>query len=508
MKVFSWVAFVAVAMFGSVAFAQPADTLTIGVEAPPLTMNPQGADTDPNMSMMTNIFDGLLRRNDDGELEPDLATSWERVDDKTWRFHLRKGVKFDNGNDFDWQDVRFTFKRLKNPKVSEYLNFGELVESVKPVDGDPWTIDITTTKSVPFFAQNLPQIFIMDKKSTQSRSEGEVGLHPIGTGPYRMTKWVKGSYLTFDAYEDYWGDAPAIKHVKVLPITEDSTRMAAISTGQVDILQGVPVTLIDAVKKRPGIEVIQRPGRRAFFLQMTNRKGTPTADLRVRKAIYMAIDSDAIIKSILHGHGKPAAQIPDPPTIGYSKNIKRLPYDPEKAKKLLAEAGYPDGFEITFTGTNENAISKQTEANIAAQLSRVGIKVNVDSVPKAIFYSKLAGHKLDFYIFGWFDGAYDFGRTFSKLMHGVSDKGGYGSANGGSFGIKALDEQFATANSIIDPDKRKKALQKLNEMAARDVAFIPLYYKENDYAVNIDRKIDFTPRADTWLVFKNMSFKQ
>src|SRR5690625_2534166 len=150
-----------------------------------------------------------------------------------------------------------------------------------------------------------------------------------------------------------------------------------------------------------------------------------------------------------------------------------------------------------FPTRRSSDLSKQTEANIAAQLSRVGIKVKVDSVPKAIFYSKLAGHKLDFYIFGWFDGAYDFGRTFSKLMHGVSDKGGYGSANGGSFGIKALDEQFATANSIIDPDKRKKALQKLNEMAARDVAFIPLYYKENDYAVNTDRKIDFTPRADT-----------
>src|SRR5699024_2410111 len=181
-----------------------------------------------------------------------------------------------------------------------------------------------------------------------------------------------------------------------LPTTEDATRMAAISTGQFDILQGVPVTLSEAVKKRPDVKIIQRPGRRAFFLQMTNRQGTPTADVRVRKAIYMAIDDDAIIGSILHGHGKPAAQIPDPPTIGYSKNIKRLPYDPEKAKKLLAEAGYPDGFEITFTGTNENSISKQTEANIAAQLSKVGIKVNVDSVPKAIFYSKLARHEMDF----------------------------------------------------------------------------------------------------------------
>src|SRR5699024_6646960 len=168
----------------------------------------------------------------------------------------------------------------------------------------------------------------------------------------------------------YWGEAPAIKHVKVLPITEDSTRMAAISTGQVDLLQGIPVKLAQAIEKNPNVTLVSRPGRRSIFLQLGNKEGTPTADVRVRKAIYLAIDEDAIIKNILHGHAKPASQIPDPPTIGYDKDIKRLSYNLEKAKKLLKEAGYADGFEITLTGPNDRYVEdKQIEATIATQLS-------------------------------------------------------------------------------------------------------------------------------------------
>lgn len=502
-------ALLAVGVGSTTAMAQQADTLSVGVAVGPQTMNPQGADTDSNMSIMTNVFDSLVRRDNSGDLQPDLATSWKRIDANTWRFHLRKGVKYQNGNDFDWKDVKFTFERMKNPQVSEFLNFGALVTSVKPVDDDKWTIDITTKEPVPYFVQNLPQIFIMDKESTKSRSQGEVGLHPIGTGPYKMTKWVKGSSLSLDAYDGYWGKAPSIKHVKVLPITEDSTRMAAISTGQVDLLQGIPVKLAQAIEKNPNVTLVSRPGRRSIFLQLGNKEGTPTADVRVRKAIYLAIDEDAIIKNILHGHAKPASQIPDPPTIGYDKDIKRLSYNLEKAKKLLKEAGYADGFEITLTGPNDRYVEdKQIEATIATQLSRAGIKVRVDSIPKAVFFPKVAEHKVDFYLIGWFDGAYDFGRTYAKLLHCVDDKAGYGGTNGASFCNKDMDKQFAKANSIVDPDERAKALQKLNVMAAKQVAFIPLHYQEDDYAVSKKSKLDFTPRADTWLVFSQMSTGQ
>lgn len=491
------------------AMAEGAGVLSVGVAAGPQTMNPQGADSDSNMSIMTNIFDSLVRRDSSGELQPDLATSWKRVDAHTWRFHLRQGVKYQNGNDFSWKDVQFTFKRLRNPQVSEYINFGTLVKSVKPVSGNESVIDITTKEPVPYFAQNLPQIFIMDKESTESRTQGEVGLHPIGTGPYAMIKWIKGSSLSFEAYDGYWGHKPYIEHVKVLPITEDSTRMAAISTGQVDLLQGIPVKLAQAIERNPNVTLVNRPGRRSIFLQLGNKKGTPTADVRVRKAIYLAIDEKAIIGNILHGHAKPASQIPDPPTIGYNKDIKRRSYNLEKAKKLLREAGYPDGFELTLSGPNDRYVEdKQIEATIATQLSRAGIKVHVDSIPKAVFFPKVAEHKVNFYLMGWFDGAYDFGRTYAKLLHCVNDTEGYGGTNGASFCNKKMDKQFAKANSIIDPDKRAAALRKLNAMAAKHVAFIPLHYQEDDYAVSKRSELNFTPRADTWLVFDKMNFGQ
>ncbi len=140
------------------------DLLTVAVSAPPHTMNPHGSDADSNLSIMSNIFEGLLQRTTEGKLEPALATSWKRIDENTWRFTLRKDVKFHNGNPFTWDDVKFSFERLKDPKVSEFLNFGALITSIEEVNGDPWTIDVKTREPVPFFVQNLHQVFIMDKE--------------------------------------------------------------------------------------------------------------------------------------------------------------------------------------------------------------------------------------------------------------------------------------------------------------------------------------------------------
>lgn len=505
-KVVSAIVLFAAATLALPAMAQPGDTLTIGVAAPPTTMNPHGRDADSNLSIMANIFNGLLQRNTQGKLEPALATSWERVDPLTWRFKLRQGVTFHNGNDFTWEDVKFTMNRLSDPKVSEFLAFGGLVDTVKPVDGDPWTIEIKTVRPVPFFAQNLPQVFIMDKESTQARSQGEVGLHPIGTGPYEFVKWVKGSYLKLHAYENYWGEQPSIENAVVRPITEASTRLAAIISGKVDILQGVPVSLIRVIKNNPKIKLINRPARRSIFLGMTNEEGEPTADLRVRKAMYMAINEQAIIDKVMFGHASPAAQIPDPATIGYSDDIERLPYNPEKARKLLAKAGYPDGFEITLTGPNDRYVQdEQIMAAIAGQLAKVGITVHVDAKPKAVYFPEVDEHELEFYLLGWFDGSYDFGRSYSKLLHTVDVEAGYGGVNGAAYSNPALDKLFAKSNQILDPAKREKALQRLNEKAMAQVAVIPLHYQENDYAVRKGLGIEFTPRADTWLIFKDMA---
>ncbi len=482
-----------------------AQSLVVAVDTPPRTMNPHGSDADANLSRMTNIFDGLLQRTGaDGTLAPALAEKFERLDDVTWKFYLRKGVTFHNGNPFTAEDVKFTFERLGNPEVSEFINTGNTLASVDIIDD--YTVVITTKMNIPWFANNMHQIFIMDKESTESRDPGDVGLNPIGTGAYKFVEWVKGSYLKLEANEDYWGGAPQIKQIEERPIKEASTRFAALVSGQVDLVSGVPVELYDKVKTNPKLDVVERPARRSIFLPLHNKPDTPLADIRVRQAIYMAINEDEIIEKIMRGHAAPAAQIPDPPTIGYNADIKRLPYDLEKAKALMKEAGYENGFEIKMTGPNDRYVNdaKIAEA-VAKYLAKIGIKVELDVKPKSIFFPEVDEGILDFYLIGWFDGTFDMGRTYFKLLHSRNEEKGFGGLNGTNFSDPEIDALLDSTANIVDPAERKGALEKLNKMAMDKIAVIPLHYQQDLYATQKGKGIQFTPRPDRWLVYKEMT---
>lgn len=231
------------------------------------------------------------------------------------------------------------------------------------------------------------------------------------------------------------------------------------------------------------------------------------ADIRVRKAIYMAINEDEIIEKIMRGHAAPAAQIPDPPTIGYNADIKRLPYDLEKAKALLKEAGYADGFEITLTGPNDRYVqdAKIAEA-VAKYLAKIGIKANLDVKPKSIFFPEVAQGKLEFYLIGWFDGTFDMGRTYFKLAHTRDEETGQGELNGAAYSDPEIDKLLESTADILDPQERGKVLQKLNKMAMVDkIVWIPLHYQEDLYAIQKGKGIKFSPRPDRWVVYKEIS---
>ncbi|GAI06079.1 unnamed protein product, partial [marine sediment metagenome] len=234
----------------------------------------------------------------------------------------------------------------------------------------------------------------------------------------------------------------------------------------------------------------------------------PGSDIRVRRAIYMAINEDEIIEKIMFGHAFPASQIPDPPTVGYDPTIKRLSYDPERAKILLAEAGFPDGFKMKLTGPNDRYVrDAQICEAVAKQLAKVGIEVELDTKPKAIFFPEVDEHKLDFYLIGWFDGSYDFGRSLSKLLHSVDVERGYGGLNGADYSDLTLDRLLEESAEIVDPALRAEKLRLLNRTAMEEkVAIIPLHYQEDSYAVYKGRGIKFTPRADTWILFREITF--
>ncbi len=508
MKRFLSVGVAVLAAVGIGTAARAASSLVVAVDTPPRMMNPHGDDSDAGLSYMANLFDGLLQRvGPDGKLVPALAERYEHPDLRTWKFYLRKGVKFHNGNPFTAEDVKFTFERLSDPEVSEFLNTGKAIESVEVLDD--YTVVIRTKEPIPWFANNLHQIFIMDKESTESRDPGDVMLHPIGTGAYKLKEWVKGSYVRLEANPDYWGGPPAIQSVEIRPITDASTRFAALVSGQVDLVTGVPVELFDKIRQNPRLQVVSRPARRSIFLALGNKPGAPWADLRVRKAMYMAINEDEIIAKIMRGHATPAAQIPDPPTIGYNASIQRLPYDPEAAKKLLAEAGYPDGFEITLSGPNDRYVQDEKIAEaVAKYLAKVGIKVNLDVKPKSIFFPQVAKGELDFYLIGWFDGTFDMGRTYFKLAHSRDDERGFGGLNGANYSDPEIDRRLEATATMVDPAERERALQELNRIAMEDkIVWIPLHYQEDLYAMQKGKGLKFSPRPDRWMVYKELSFE-
>ena len=493
---------VAMLLLPSLAMAK-AD-LTIATDAPPKSMNPHAYSSDANYSYMSNFFDGLLQRTgEDGKLVPALATGWERVDGLTWKFNLRKGVKFHNGNAFNADDVKFTFERMKDPKYSRFLNMGNSIASIETPD--EYTVIFKTFKPVPWFAETMAQMFIVDKESSIGRDDGDYNTKPIGTGAYIFDEWVKGSYIRMHANPDYWEGAPKYKKVEIRPIVEEATRFAALAGKQVDLVNGVPITLYDRITKMPTIETISRPARRCIYLQVSNKPGTPFADLRVRKALAHAINEDEIIAKVMHGHAAKAAQIPDVPTIGYDASIKRYEYDPALSKKLLAEAGYPDGFEITIAGPNDRYTNdaKICEA-IAKYLSKVGLKVSLDVKPKSIFFDETSEFKHPFYLIGWFDGSYDFGRTAEKNVHTWDEKKGMGAYNGAVYSNPEVDKLIIESSAILDRAEREKALQKINKMVMEDAAFIPLHYQQDMYAVVKGKGIKFTPRPDRWIVLKEI----
>ena len=483
-----------------------ASSIVVAVDTPPRTMNPHGSDADANLSVMANFFEGLLQRKaPEGNLFPALAVRYEHPDLLTWKLYLRKGVRFHNGNPFTAEDVKFSFERLSNPDVSEFINTGKSIASIDIVDD--YTVVIKTKDPIPWFANNLHQIYMMDKESTEARDPGEAEVKPIGTGAYKLVEWVKGSYVKMKANEDYWEGLPPIKNVELRPITESSTRFAALASAQVELVSGVPVELYEKVLENPKLDVITRPARRSIFLALGNKPGSPWKDIRVRKAMYMAINEDEIIEKIMRGHAAPAAQVPDPPTIGYNPEIKRLAYNPELARKLLKEAGYERGFEITLSGPNDRYVQDEKIAEaVAKYLAKVGIKAKLDVKPKSIFFPQVARGELEFYLIGWFDGTFDMGRTYFKLAHSRDAVRGFGGLNGTNFSDPTIDTLLEPTGSIVDREKRKKVLQDLNKMAMMDkIVWIPLHYQQDIYAVQKGKGIKFQPRPDRWIVFKEIS---
>ncbi|MCD6581114.1 MAG: ABC transporter substrate-binding protein [Desulfuromusa sp.] len=489
-----------------------AATLNLGVASEAITLDPYVQNETATSSTLSNIFDTLIRFDADYNLVPGLATSWKALDAKTWEVKLRKGVTFHNGNAFNADDILFSFDRFKHWERSGFKGKVSAVEKVEKKDD--FTVVFTTKGPYPLFPRKMTYMRIMDKEYCADKTPEFLGTHPVGTGPYVFDKWVKGATLTLHANTKYWAGVPSFDRVIFKALTNDSTRVAAILSNEVDLINRVPVKDINRVKQSKNF--IQKPGLRLIYLQMDHPRAdspyvtgkiNPFADVRVRRAIYYAINEKNIVKYIMNGFAEPAGQFQPHVVFGYDDSIKRVSFDPAQAKKLLADAGYPNGFEVVMDAPNNRYINDEQIAQaVASDLAKVKIKVKVNAMPKSAYFPKVNSSDSSFIMLGWSNSDGDASSFLDACVHTYDQDKGYGRYNGGRYSNPEVDRLIEESDVTIDQVKRLELMKKAQKIAlVDDQNIIPLHYQVDLYAFN--NKINFKPRIDSHLYVFEMSKK-
>ena len=483
-------------------------SIVVGLASDALYLDPQQQDETITNALTRHLYDGLLNTNSDGNAVAALAESWDLTDDQlTWTFHLRKGVKFADGTPFTAEDVKFTVERARTTIINDIVSTIKDVEVV-----DDHTVKITTLAPDGVLLDNLAQLRIMSKAYTTRVGDDEVNLKPIGTGPYVCTEWIKEDHIDLVPNEHYWGEAPAIKNVRFRPITNAATRTAALLSGEVDVIEDVPVRDVERVGKNGGIEVVTRPGERLIYLHIdANREPTPAVDLpvnpmkdlRVRQAISMGINRDVIVKVTMNGNGYPTGQLVLEGRRGYVSGRPLPEYNPEKAKELLKEAGYENGFKVVLDAPNGRYINDaQVAQALASQLSKIGVQVELNLHPKSVFFDYVRpGDKSSLVMTGWSE-PIDTGSMANTLFYTRGKNPAKGGSNRCHYSNADFDKLIDDADATADIGLRKELLEKASLVILDDVGVIPLYFDQDLYGKKANVK--FSPRADKYILVSEM----
>jgi peptide/nickel transport system substrate-binding protein len=351
------------------AAGKEVDHVTVGLVQDAFTVDPHMNFSRYNLDTVNQIFEQLVHRDAKAKMVPGLATSWKQTGDRTWRFELRKGVAFHNGEPFDAESVKYSYDRIQDPnQKSALMPTLRLVEKTTVIDAR--TVEITTRQAAPVLPAYLSLFTNIGSKSwLAAKGDQFAARNANGTGPFKLAEWQKGDFTKLTRHEQYWGGAPAIKNVTLKPIPDANTRMLALRKGEVDIIQELPPTLADEVRKYPELRVSAVPSIRVHYLYL-RQDVKPLDDPRVRQAMNYAVNKDAIVRQLLRGFGHPLTQVLTPAIFGYNPELKGYPYDRDKAKALLREAGHPKGFATEISGYP--ALKEIIEA-VAGNLKEVGI---------------------------------------------------------------------------------------------------------------------------------------
>jgi peptide/nickel transport system substrate-binding protein len=475
-----------------------------------------------NLAYSRHIYGSLVERDEAMRKVPSLATSWKTIDDTTWEFELRRGVKFHDGTEFTAEDVAFSIKRIPNVPNNPAPYTSNIRSIISTEIVNPYTIRIKTDKVNPLLPAQLPGVIIVSKRVAEKATTADFssGKAAIGTGPFKFSKYIPGDRLVLERNPDYWGNKPAWDRVTFRIISNDAARVAALLGGTVDIIDYVPPTEVSSLEKNRNIRVFKRPTNRIIYFQLdhdrdrspfvTQKDGkpldkNPLKDRRVRKAISMAIDREAICKHVMAGLAKPECQLTPEGFFGYNPEIRLEKYDPAGAKKLLAEAGYPDGFGLTVHGPNDRYVndSKICEA-VGQMLARIGLAIKVDTMPKSIYWSRMSRERreLSFMLLGVGIGSGEATESLMSVMRTYDKKLGLGSFNRVGYTNPELDRVIDQAGASLNEEKREKLARKAMAIGMDDYAVIPLH---SEFTIAAARKgLTFIPKADEEFLLMNV----
>jgi peptide/nickel transport system substrate-binding protein len=489
------------ATLGSLAQAQQhaaQNLVVVAQKADAYTMDPAKHSNFSTANVLMHIYDPLVTRDEKGAFAPALALSWSNPDPLTWRFKLRTGVKFHDGEEFDAQAVKFTFDRALDPATkSPYFSRISAIQQVVVVD--KFTVDFKTATPFPTMLYSVYEAsfaaLIVPPKYIKDHDPAILASKPVGTGPYRFVEWVKDDRVVMEANPDYWGGAPRIKKIIWRPISEPRTRIAELKGGGVDIAENVPPGEIKSLEGN-GTRVVNIPSDFLFFFAFDTLKPGPLQDKRVRQAINYAINVEAIQKSILEGTGQRVVITLPKNALGYPADMQPYPYDPAKARQLLKEAGFANGFTIPMM-SRQGYYLKDKEIMEAASgfLSKVGIKVVPKYLEPGIWaqVSEKKGREGIIYP-GWS------GADPDLVWYPLLTTGQYQSY----FSNKPLDELLLRGRSTLDPQQRKEAYEAAAKIIKEEAPHLPMFQAPLIFGVNA--ALQWQARSDTMIDLRHAQY--
>ena len=487
-----------------------AQALTIATKLELSTLDPHFFASFPAGSSHELLYEKLTFQDANGVIVPQLATGWKLVDDLTWEFKLRGGVKFHDGTPFTAADVAFTIERV--PTVPNSPNsFAQYTRNIEKVEVlNPLLLRIRTKQPNPALPLEMSAVFIVSEKNGKGATTADYnsGKRAIGTGPYRLVEWTSGERLVVERFDGHWAGKPAWQRVTERVIVKDASRLAALLSGQVDAIDLVPIADLSRLKADPRFSLFSGPAALVQYIALDSARDSspyvtakdgsplpqnPLRDARVRKALSLALNRALLSERLMEGSALPASQLLPSNFAGTSRQLKPDPFDVVRAKALLAEAGYASGFRLTLHSTvdrypNDAAIAQA----IASSWTRVGLDVKVETMPGAVFFGKAA--KQEFSAFTAQYGSDDVGSGLRSLLGTVDPQTGSGSANRTRYSNPALDQQLSAALLQMDPAQRSAALARVTEAFMADAGLIAVFHPMFDYAAKKGLVVSHRPQ--------------